>query len=45
MDAKELRKKLEEGLKPDVSGKTTPIQRLNSRSLWSFAIIFGHWRT
>ena len=28
MDAKELRKKLDEGLKTDVSGKTTPIQRL-----------------
>jgi|FreactTroBogLake_1042271.scaffolds.fasta_scaffold01551_3 hypothetical protein len=28
MDAKELRKKLDEGLKPDSSGKTTPIQRL-----------------
>jgi hypothetical protein len=28
MDAKELRKKLNEGLKPDSSGKSTPIQRL-----------------
>jgi hypothetical protein len=28
MDAKELRKKLDEGLKPDSGGKTTPIQRL-----------------
>jgi hypothetical protein len=28
MDAKDLRKKLTEGLKPDSSGKSTPIQRL-----------------
>ena len=28
MNAAELRKKLDEGLKPDSSGKSTPIQRL-----------------